>query len=338
MNISSMKQDINARHKIFNSAFHQQTLPTWQPTFKANIACYIFCFTSLLFFILSAISSYSLLTQFEVIYPYCENQTNSKCSIYVNIPPDWSGKTFLYYKIDGMYQNYRSFVSSISHKQLAGKSVEDVSECGEYGKINDKIVIPCGAYPGSLFNDEFEMIEKNKSKDLLVRSDIAWESDVSRKFGILDKKYANEGVKPDKWEKSELERVPGAWRKDEDLMVWLRPSMTSNFRKLYAKLGNLSPGNYIIKVKNKFNVDLFGGSKSIVLATTGSMGGYNPTFPIILGIGGFIYVILAVIMHLIATGRIKSKINSVQNECWQNRVAQIDQDSLHQRLLQTNQV
>lgn len=53
---------------------------------------------------------------------------------------------------------------------------------------------------------------------------------------------------------------------DEHFMVWMRTSALPTFRKLYGKLeGGLKKGSYVVRIKNNYNVNNFGGKKSIEL-------------------------------------------------------------------------
>ena len=52
----------------------------------------------------------------------------------------------------------------------------------------------------------------------------------------------------------------------EHFMVWMRTSALPTFRKLYGKLeGGLKKGSYVVRIKNNYNVNNFGGKKSIEL-------------------------------------------------------------------------
>merc|ERR1719327_1955158 len=74
--------------------------------------------------------------------------------------------------------------------------------------------------------------------------------------------------------------------KDEHFMVWMRTSALPTFRKLYGKLDNgLEKGEYVVRIYNNYNVDNFGGTKSVELTQLNSLGGNNNYFATLYAIG-----------------------------------------------------
>ncbi|CAG9569719.1 conserved hypothetical protein [Leishmania major strain Friedlin] len=68
---------------------------------------------------------------------------------------------------------------------------------------------------------------------------------------------------------------------DYDLHVWLRASLTSNFRKLYRIINMpLYPGTYLVEISEFYDVVSFRGRKSVVLQNANWVGGRN----IVLGV------------------------------------------------------
>ena len=58
--------------------------------------------------------------------------------------------------------------------------------------------------------------------------------------------------------------------------VWMRTAALPTFRKLYGVQQNLVPaGTYELNITQNFDVNRFGGTKSIVLSTTSILGGKN---------------------------------------------------------------
>ena len=83
-----------------------------------------------------------------------------KCIESVFIPEDIQTPVYLYYSLDGFYQNHRRYVSSINHDQLRGFNVPDYTidkTCAPYGTKDGKIYAPCGAIANSFFTDRFVM-------------------------------------------------------------------------------------------------------------------------------------------------------------------------------------
>jgi len=62
---------------------------------------------------------------------------------------------------------------------------------------------------------------------------------------------------------------------DEHFITWMRTAGLPDIRKIYGKVENLEPGNYSIKVNNKFDVKDFKGKKSFVVSSTNLTGGQN---------------------------------------------------------------
>lgn len=85
--------------------------------------------------------------------------------------------------------------------------------------------------------------------------DIAWKSDVNKKFGIPPGSSWAKTVKPPNWPKSALEFDPEAYRGFQRLIVWMRTSALPNFRKNYGALvqtgefvDGLPAGNYTLRI------------------------------------------------------------------------------------------
>ena len=56
----------------------------------------------------------------------------------------------------------------------------------------------------------------------------------------------------------------------------MRTAGLPNFRKLWGRIDDtLKPGNYILRVKNHYEVKPFAGTKSFVISTTNALGGKN---------------------------------------------------------------
>lgn len=65
---------------------------------------------------------------------------------------------------------------------------------------------------------------------------------------------------------------------DEHFMVWMRPAALPRFRKLYGRIEQDLPAGATLNfvVASVFPVQPFGGTKSLVLATTTLVGAPNP--------------------------------------------------------------
>lgn len=82
---------------------------------------------------------------------------------------------------------------------------------------------------------------------------------------------------------------------DLDLIVWLRIAPLSTFQKLYRRIDqDLEPGNYSFIIHERYDVSRFGGSKSVVLTTTGWMGQKNYILGILYLLMGSLFAIFAI--------------------------------------------
>jgi hypothetical protein len=66
---------------------------------------------------------------------------------------------------------------------------------------------------------------------------------------------------------------------DERLINWMRPAALPTFRKLWGRIdtrGFQKGEKVTVTVTNRWNTYAFGGQKSVVLGTTGWLGGRNP--------------------------------------------------------------
>ena len=76
----------------------------------------------------------------------------------------------------------------------------------------------------------------------------------------------------------------------EHLQNWMRTAALPSFYKLYGQntTQSMSSGIYQISIKMNYPVEIFGGSKSIVITTNTIFGGRNMSL-------GVIYIIVAVV-------------------------------------------
>ncbi|KAJ3010814.1 UNVERIFIED_CONTAM: hypothetical protein HDU68_001960, partial [Siphonaria sp. JEL0065] len=89
----------------------------------------------------------------------------------------------------------------------------------------------------------------------------------------------------------------------ERFQVWMRPAGLPNFRKLWGRLDvDLLAGEYTVQITNNFNVNTFGGTKSIVVSTVSILGGKNPFLGIsyiVVGIVCWILGLLFLLRHMV---------------------------------------
>ncbi|PVU93265.1 hypothetical protein BB559_003364 [Furculomyces boomerangus] len=244
------------------------------------------------------------------------NSATKTCSLRIPIPVSVPAPIFLYYKLTNFYQNHRRYVKSFDKDQLNGvaRSASSLSggDCEPLSTrtINGttKPIYPCGLIANSVFNDtinDLVLLNPKASSELsevypLTSDGVAWDSDTSR---FKKTSYSNNDVyPPPNWDL----RYPYGYTnstpipdisKDSNLIVWMRTAGLPTFRKLHGRNINdqLSDGIYQIDIVMNYDVESFGGTKSIVISTTSAIGGRNAALGISYIVVGCLCFILGVI-------------------------------------------
>jgi LEM3 (ligand-effect modulator 3) family / CDC50 family len=197
---------------------------------------------------------------------FCNSHT---CTVSVNVDSNIPGPVYIYYEIEGFYQNHRIYFKSRYAKQLAGAvySSSDLSDCSPVTKVQDLDLQnsnlapslpadPCGLVAKSYFQDTFAF----ENGINIRQTGIAWPTDTNGKY----KNAPN-------WEKIQWQDV-----ENERFIVWMRTSATNDFVKLWGILDqDLNQGVYNIIVHEKMDYTAFGGKKFIVLSNANAFGGKN---------------------------------------------------------------
>ena len=304
MRKTQSKKSMNLKDKeealyrtIQQSKFYQQRLSAWRPIPSIGVILIFYSLFSLIFIILGIILIVfsNEIKELEIKYnTLCKDKKNQSCDIInIEIGENIDSPINIYYKIYGFFQNNRRYLKSRSPKQLEGKSttlseLKDDEDCEpiytnrdmgfnpDKKAVDDKTIlnpdemaIPCGIMAKSFFNDSFTNFKINKEDINVNEKNIAWEKDKELfKNTDLSKQWIN--------------------IEDEHFIVWMRPSGLSDVKKLWGRIENinLKTGDKLsFTVMNNYDVDIFGGDKSIILSNSNAFGGDN-TF---LGIC-FIYV------------------------------------------------
>ncbi|GBG00057.1 hypothetical protein Rsub_12801 [Raphidocelis subcapitata] len=90
------------------------------------------------------------------------NESALACTITLTIPERMVPPIFVYYELDGVYQNHRRYVKSRSDVQLAGSQpgAASMSACEPLLYLNGdpaRVVNPCGLVAWSNFNDTYQV-------------------------------------------------------------------------------------------------------------------------------------------------------------------------------------
>ncbi|KAI1756095.1 CDC50 family protein [Xylaria castorea] len=238
------------------------------------------------------------------------NQTT--CSIQFEILQNMSAPVRAYYRLDNFYQNHRRYVNSFNADQLLAKNVTTStlqnSNCAPLAteEINgtDYQIYPCGLIANSLFNDtigqplRLGVTGTNDSRTYKWNENgIAWESDMDLYEPL---KYPNYDliIPPPNWRnrypdgKYTAKFPPPNLKEDEHFISWMRTAALPSFFKPWA-FGNetLVAGTYSVDIIDNFNMTEYKGRKSLVITTTGPLGGKNDLPGILwLALAGFFIV------------------------------------------------
>lgn len=229
------------------------------------------------------------------------------CTIEFKIEQDWKPPIYLYYKLTNFYQNHRKYVQSFDLGQLKGDAVssdDTTDNCKplKHREYNgeQKLIYPCGLIANSYFNDTISdpvLLNTRNGQDnetyVFSYDGISWPLDRSHKFKKTSYK-PDEVVPPPNWDAMypdgyTEENMPDVhtW---EHLQNWMRTAALPSFYKLYGqnKTGVLSSGTYQMSIEMNYPVEIFGGTKSVVITTNTIFGGRNMSL-------GVIYIIIAIV-------------------------------------------
>ena len=281
--------------RIKNSRFKQQNLPAWRPVPTILTIVIVFAFFGIFMIILGIVLLVysSKIKTAEVDYTDCN--INIYCNKKITIEDDIDAPVFIYYQLDGFYQNARRYIRSKEMDQLTGDDIKKHDNCEPAEKNKDmgfptnktaldgsylddnSFAIPCGLMAKTFFNDSytFKIGDENLEVD---ETNIAFEKDKK----IYDKN-------PDKSRQ---------WTDitDEHFLVWMRPSGLPNPRKLWGRINrDLKKGEIIdVTINNKYYVSHYGGKKKLVLRNATRFGGKNKFLGISYLVVGILSILCAV--------------------------------------------
>ncbi|CAF9912254.1 MAG: hypothetical protein ALECFALPRED_008015 [Alectoria fallacina] len=254
---------------------------------------------------------------YNINVPYSGHLVNtSVCSLQFNIPDNVKPPVLLYYRLTNFYQNHRRYVKSLDSNQLKGDAINNNSlgACSPLNTDPDgKPYWPCGLIANSIFNDSFANPVQLNVRDSsalnttynMTKNGIAWNSD---KALYAATKYDPADISPPpNWrlryqDNYTSENLPDL-ESDEGFQVWMRTAGLPNFSKLAMRNDNetMQCGMYQVDIQNNFPVDIYGGTKSLVISTRTVMGGKNPFLGIAyVAVGGICIVLgtLFTVTHL----------------------------------------
>mmetsp|Transcript_833 Transcript_833/g.1219 ORF Transcript_833/g.1219 Transcript_833/m.1219 type:complete len:341 (-) Transcript_833:54-1076(-) len=237
------------------------------------------------------------------------------CNFTIEISEDMPSPLMVFYELDNFYSNHRKYVQSFSQSQLTGSELTDLSECIplEKNETGGTALSPCGLIANTMFNDVISITSgatmdetgiawKTDFDKFSQPSDFAATEcpsgdcvgclqsafDPSEAYDLCGTAedrggnifafwYPNESSTQYLYETFPSIVSPLEGVKNEHFLVWMRVAGLDKFRKPYGRIEQaLSAGDTVdFSIVNNFVVESFEGSKSIVLAHMGSLGGSN---------------------------------------------------------------
>ena len=265
-----------------------------------------------------------------------------QCKINYTLEHDFDPPIFVHYKLTDFYQNHRSYVKSMSSKQISDRDVLDVNDCDpsdvQWSSVNGYAMLPCGLIANSFFNDKFKATYYEQQSGAIIplcndtqcemdeqfngtqwtdaawfaspnweNVDIAWKSDLE-KFEAT-RQITDETTNQN--ERQNWQNITLPDTNDHDFMVWMRTSTIGTFYKLHRIINgqSLKKGNVLeFTIKNYFDVSSFEGTKSIVITTNSSIGGKNNVLGIAFMTIGSISLLTAVCFRLLIPPKRSSEL------------------------------
>ena len=285
--------------QIKDSKFKQQRLPAWRPVPTISNIIIVFSLFGIFFIVMGIfILKYAKkIKPEEKDYTSCELNATNFCNVEIKLKNNIEQPVFVYYQLDGFFQNIRRYLKSKEIDQLTGDDakVHDNCEPAETNEemgfskgqkaidnktelIMNNIAIPCGLIAKTYFNDNFTFYINNKHIKV-DESNIAFDR---------DKKIYNKDIDLSK-----------QWisLKDEHFLVWMRPSGLPNPMKLWGKINQDLKKDDTIKIEIEYNYEVkhYGGKKKIILSNTTMLGGKNTFMGICYIVVGILSLICAII-------------------------------------------
>ncbi|KZT61277.1 Lem3/Cdc50 [Calocera cornea HHB12733] len=210
------------------------------------------------------------------------------CTIGFDVPADLGPSVFIYYKLTNFFQNHRRYVKSLDSNQLQGKAPDASSlskgNCAPLDSINGLPIYPCGLIANSIYNDTIGNLTNagTSAQYNFTAKGIAWPGE-AKKY-VSNPGYADltQVSPPPNWHAKygatyNATSFPDL-NADEHFQNWMRTAGLPTFTKLYGRNDDavLPAGRYEVVVQMNFPVEMFGGTKSLVLSTVSWIGGKNP--------------------------------------------------------------
>lgn len=271
--------------------------PGWRQLDFRTIICSLSPICGLIFFailfIFGLIMTTVILVHSYMIFEKSEDLTNNKAEFILSSSDldDIKGDLFVYLEYLDYYQNHRIYLKSKSKLQLSDEHDSSVStDCeplydegdlegdlkGKIPVFDGDVILPCGLMPASYVNTSVTASMNGKTVSI-DDSDIAWETDDSKKYVDQENSYLD--------------------ITDEHFKVWMRNSPTGRLNKLYGKIdeGDLAEGKLLFDVSQDINILGYEPDMKVKIATNNRLGGKNE----VLGWTFFVVTVLSLIWCIV---------------------------------------
>lgn len=254
-------------------------IPQWRPFCSPRtIIIFLFIF-GIIYLISGFVFYFTSSKESEIVVRYDDICTEgSICSIKFSVQKPLDGNLFILYKLSGFYQNYRRLMASKSVAQLKGEYVpfDDLDSCdplftSDNSHDESKLLLPCGLYPRSFFNDTYSTTDPYFEK--FSESGIALDSEREGYYQNISEKYT-QGIR---W-LDDYTDFPGGVT-NEHFIVWMRPAAMPTFYKIWSHCEDckIPIGNYTFDIKMNYPVSVFHGKRYLALVQS-SVFGSRPVF------------------------------------------------------------
>lgn len=260
----------------------------------------------------------------EYSWPSGQVQNTSVCILSFVIPSEIKPPILFYYRLTNFYQNHRRYVKSLDLDQLKGSARTradlEGSDCDPLDIAPDgRPYYPCGLIANSMFNDTFGNLTFANPPQGGNSSNVAPEFYNMTTQGIS---WSHEGdlYKTSKYNPADVVPPPN-WQSQypadgynsvglpdlhswEQFQVWMRTAGLPTFSKLAQRNDHdaLPAATYRLKIHDRFPVEKYSGTKSILISTRTVMGGKNPFLGIAYVVVGGVCILLGALFlatHLI---------------------------------------
>mmetsp|Transcript_22877 Transcript_22877/g.77938 ORF Transcript_22877/g.77938 Transcript_22877/m.77938 type:complete len:411 (+) Transcript_22877:115-1347(+) len=180
--------------------FSEKRLKAWQPilTPAFTIPFYVVC--GLLFVLLGVALIVTSSNALEHVYDYTDSSVDSNGVGHfdITIAKDMEPPVWIYYQLDGFFQNHRRYIKSYDPHQLFESAsprtlTEELPACEPSVDMGGRVFYPCGLVARSLFNDSFAFAQRPSEvtdwQHVSIDSDaatVAWAADLNGKYKNVD--------------------------------------------------------------------------------------------------------------------------------------------------------